>query len=457
MNGLRRPPLKLVADPDVTTTESEAFEPHAPRETMARPTLTIVHHPRWDLVGLRATVGRGGALLGRSASACLPGAFDVSKVSREHARVSVSDGRVVVADLGSRNGTRVNGEAVDKATLAPGDAIELGGVMLLYTVRPAGFAEPRHPRILGCSWPIAQILGDVSRVAESEHAVTLVGETGTGKELVAEAIHEGSGRSGALVAVNCGALAEGVLESELFGHVQGAFTGAASGREGLVAQAEGGTLFLDEVTSTPLRLQTVMLRLLENGTYRPVGGNQELQADVRVVAAAQPQILRSTEDGSFRPDLWFRLSRRMVELPPLRERLEDIPLLARHFAREVVPDAELTPALSLALLGAPWPGNVRQLRNVVERIAEASAQPLLSDTSKVPSSDPTTASASPERIRQRRPKRARPSRETMERVMDDAEGRIATAARRLGVDRKTVYRWLDAHGIERLDAQSKDE
>lgn len=432
---------------DRTTTESEIIAPRQHDDSSSRPVLTIVHHTDSEMVGLRTVVGTGGVILGRSPRACLPGAFEVKKISREHAAVCIEHGRLVVADLGSRNGTRVNGEAVQRAELGPGDVIEIGGVMLLHTTGPATIAETSHPNILGVSWPIVRMLDEIARVAPSEHVVTLIGETGTGKELVAEAIHHQSGRPGELVAINCGALAEGVLESELFGHAAGSFTGAAAAREGLVAQAEGGTLFLDEVTSTPLRLQTVMLRLLENGTYRRVGSNEELRADVRVIAAAQPDIAESTGSGRFREDLWFRISRRLIELPALSKRREDIPLLARHFARSIIPDAELTPALSLALLRAPWSGNVRELRNIVERIAEASPDALLSDTSIVPSASRPASSRPPAPIRQRRPKRARPSKETLERVMAEAKGEVSAAAKRLDVDRKTIYRWLDAHGL----------
>ena len=434
------------------TTETDTVVEQRAKAEVRRPLLVIVHHPDWDYVGLRATVGEKGALLGRSAGSCLPGAFDVKKVSREHAMVRVDKGQLVVEDLESRNGTYVNGERIDRAELETGDCIGVGGVLLYVTFGPASFVEPDHPTLLGRSFPMAELLRQVAVVADNEHAVTLLGETGTGKELVATAIHDKSGRQGALVAVNCGALAEGVLESELFGHVQGAFTGAAAGRKGLVAQAEGGTLFLDEVTSTPARLQTVLLRLLENGTYRPVGGNEELTADVRVIAAAQPDIADAVEAGSFRSDLWYRLSRRVVEIPSLAARRVDIPLLARHFAQLTRPGVELSPELSLALVRAPWRGNIRELRNVAERIAENGEGDVLTDTSIVPhgnaaASEPTAK----KKIRLRRAKRQRPSKAELERVLREVDGRVAMAAERWDVDRKTVYRWIDAHGVD-IDA-----
>ena len=434
------------------TTESESIQVRASELDGRRPALTIVHHPDWELVGLRATVTEAGALLGRSPRACLPGAFDVAKVSREHARVRVRHGVLALEDLESRNGTYVNGERVEHATLEPGDAIALGGVLMMVTFGPTSYLEPNHPTLLGRSWPLAKLLEQVDRVATNEHCVTLIGETGSGKELVAGAIHDESGRGGRLVAVNCGALAEGVLESELFGHVQGAFTGAVAARKGLVEQAEGGTLFLDEVTSTPPRLQTVLLRLLDNGTYRAVGGNVEHRANVRVIAAAQPDIIDAPDTGRFRADLWYRLSRRLLHIPPLRVRREDIPILARHFARQQRADAELSMELSLALCRAAWPGNVRQLRNIVERIVEASDDELLHDISQVPQAGHQEADApSQQRMRVRKPKRERPSRGDLERLLRAGRGRVAVAAQQLEVDRKSIYRWIESYGID-LDA-----
>jgi transcriptional regulator with AAA-type ATPase domain len=457
MTDRQRTPLRLVDTADASTTESESLLVASPQEAIMRAMLTIVHHPTWDLVGLGAAIGERGAILGRTSRACLPGAFDVGKVSREHAEVRFDRGAVTLRDCGSRNGTRLNGEPVEQATLNPGDIVELGGILLMLTVGPGTFSEPDDPHILGRSWAVAGLIADIERAASSEHAVTLVGETGTGKELSAEGIHARSSRAnGPFVAVNCSALSDGLIESELFGHEQGAFTGADSARAGLVAHADGGTLFLDEVTSTPPRLQAVMLRLLENGTYRPVGGNQQLRADVRVVAAAQPDIVASIDDGSFRSDLWFRLSRRIVELPSLADRREDIPLLARHFARAVRPDAELTAPLSRALIAAEWPGNVRQLRNVVERIAEASPTAELSDTSTVPSASRAASVDSP-RLRQRRSPTERPSRDTLVELLTQEQGRVSAVARRLGVGRKSLYRWLQAHGIDPEALRSSDD
>jgi DNA-binding NtrC family response regulator len=364
--------------------------------------------------------------------------------------VRVERGELTIVDLGSRNGTYVNGARIDRTTLAAGDCIGVGGVLLWVSIGTVSYAEPNHPTLLGKSPALAKLLEEIATVATHTLPVTLLGETGTGKELVARAIHQAGGRRGSLVVVNCGALAEGVLESELFGHVQGAFTGAAGARPGLVLEAEGGTLFLDEVTATPPRLQTVLLRLLENATYRRVGGNEEITADVRVVAAGQPDLIEATTSGRFRPDLWHRLSRRVVQLPPLCDRRQDIPLLARLFARQIRPAAELTPELSLALLRASWPGNVRQLRNVAERLAELSGDDVLSDTSLVPRDDAGGhALQAPGKIRLRRPKRGRPSRVELERLLDELGGRIAGVADRLHVDRKTVYRWLDAYAIDR--------
>ncbi|MCA9618557.1 MAG: sigma 54-interacting transcriptional regulator, partial [Myxococcales bacterium] len=242
----RRSTLRLVDQTSSgQTTETEGLLVAPAEEAMIRASLTIIHHPSWDLVGLHAPVQNRGSLLGRSPRSCLPGVFDVPKVSRDHAEVRIERGAVVVVDLDSRNGTKVNGEPIERKVLAPGDVVELGGILMMLTLGPASYPEPHHPRILGHSWALAQLLADLERAAKSEHAVTLVGETGTGKELAAEAIHEQSQRAGGpMVAINCSALSEGLIESELFGHEQGAFTGAGGARDGLVAHAEGGTLFL---------------------------------------------------------------------------------------------------------------------------------------------------------------------------------------------------------------------
>ena len=227
-------------------------------------------------------------------------------------------------------------------------------------------------QLVGASPSLDQVRRLIARVAASEATVLIRGETGTGKELVARAIHEGSGRAeGPLVAVNCGALPEHLVESELFGHRKGAFTGADEHRAGLFEVADGGTLFLDEVGELPRSLQSRLLRALESGEIRRVGDNHPITVDVRVVCATHRSLEEMVKTGDFREDLLFRINTFEIAIPPLRDRCDDIPMLVEHFVRQARPqtpvDAPVADPAALATLAAHrWPGNIRELANVVE-------------------------------------------------------------------------------------------
>ncbi len=228
--------------------------------------------------------------------------------------------------------------------------------------------------IIGHSPPMQQLFEMLARASSTAATVLILGESGTGKELVAQALHQNSPRKERpFVAVNCAALSEGLIESELFGHVRGAFTGALASKEGRIVYANGGTLFLDEVGDMPLDTQAKLLRVLEAREVVPVGGNQSVPVDIRLVAATNRDLRQMVSDGSFREDLFFRLQVISVELPPLRERTGDIPLLIDHFLSEF---AELhgretrgiSPEARTVLVRYPWPGNVRELRNCIENM-----------------------------------------------------------------------------------------
>ena len=227
--------------------------------------------------------------------------------------------------------------------------------------------------IIGDSRPMKRVMEQVRRVASSESSVLIYGESGTGKEVVARAIHYQSGRSkGPFVRVNCGALPVGLVESELFGHEQGAFTGAVRTKKGKFELAEGGTIFLDEIGDVPLDTQVRLLRVLQEKQFDRVGGEQTLDVDVRIVAATNRQLKQMVAEGTFREDLFYRLEVIPLTLPPLRERANDIGLLARHFifkkCREMnIPLKRLTPEALACLARYRWPGNVRELENVIER------------------------------------------------------------------------------------------
>jgi DNA-binding NtrC family response regulator len=234
--------------------------------------------------------------------------------------------------------------------------------------------EARRPLLIGDSPAMREVRRQLARFAPSELSVVIFGESGTGKELVARSLHEASGRRGALITVNCGALPRELIESELFGHERGAFTGAQRRHLGCFGEAEGGTLFLDEIGELPLELQPRLLRALENRAIRPVGAARELPVDVRVIAATHRNLEQAVSSGQFRADLYYRLCALEITVPPLRQRSEDIPRLVRHFLDEIgqkielhgrrctIADAELD-----ALRRHPWPGNVRQLRNALLR------------------------------------------------------------------------------------------
>ncbi len=240
---------------------------------------------------------------------------------------------------------------------------------------------------IGESAPIREILDLVPRIAATPSTVLLTGESGTGKELLARAIHDLSPRSqAAFVTVNCGALPEGLLESELFGHVKGSFTGAVRDNPGLVAKASGGSIFLDEIGELSMPMQVKLLRVLAEHRVRPVGGTRERTVDVRVLAATNQDLEQAVAEGRFREDLFYRLNVIHLHLPPLRERQDDIPALARHFVEEScarlgVPVKRLT-ADAIAILQAyHWPGNVRELENVIERTVALEPSALLTSGS----------------------------------------------------------------------------
>ncbi|HET9627337.1 MAG TPA: sigma 54-interacting transcriptional regulator [Kofleriaceae bacterium] len=297
-------------------------------------------------------------------------------VSRLHCELRVEPDGVRVVDSGSTNGTWVNGLDVGEARLAGSARIDLGKTTLAVDILGEPIEIALAPRerfgpLIGTSAAMRQVFHLMATVAPTHATVLFQGETGTGKELAAQAIHEASRRAaGPFVAVNCGAIAEHLIESELFGHLRGAFTGATSNRAGLFEAADGGTLFLDEIGELPLSLQPKLLRALEEREVRPVGSNTARQVDVRVVAATNRPLARAVNDGSFREDLYYRLAVFEIVLPPLRERKDDLAFLANHFyARSTGSDGRLPPEALAALYSRSWPGNVRELRNFVERSA----------------------------------------------------------------------------------------
>jgi two-component system response regulator GlrR len=293
------------------------------------------------------------------------------------------------------------------------------------------------------------LLGQAQRVAASDAAVCIFGASGTGKELLARAIHRASPRAERpFVAVNCGAIPEGLLESELFGHKKGSFTGAVADRRGLFQAAEGGTLFLDEVGDMPLALQVKLLRAIEERTVRPVGSNESHSVDVRLISATHRKLEEKIAAGEFREDLFYRLNVVKLYLPTLAERREDIPLLANHFIARLAeryrrPRLAFAPEAMQALVSVPWPGNVRQLLNVVEQAVALSATEIIPESLVRQALDAGDSALTPLDEARRAFER-----DYLVRILKITGGNVTKAARLAGRNRTEFYRLLDRHSLE---------
>jgi DNA-binding NtrC family response regulator len=325
---------------------------------------------------------------------------------------------------------------------------------------PAPSASPEMPisppgSLVGRTAPMLEVYKQIARAADSTAPVLIIGENGAGKELVARAIHAyGKRAREPFVAVNCGAIADTLIESELFGHQRGAFTGAVSDHKGVFEQAGNGTVLLDEIGDTTPALQVRLLRVLEDAEVRPVGGARAVKVPARVMAATNVPLEQAVADGRFRQDLYYRLSVIVIRVPPLRERRADIPLLLGSFLDDACRRAGQKKTLSAetleALMRHSWPGNVRELRNTVERLVASSRGTLveaadLADTASV---------ARP--IGDAQPFADLPTLEELERryllhVLEAAKGNRTRAAEILGVDRRTLYRMAERYGVELKD------
>jgi DNA-binding NtrC family response regulator len=313
----------------------------------------------------------------------------------------------------------------------------------------------RFSDIIGRSSAMKRLFETIARVCDLAANVLIVGESGTGKEMVARALHANSSRSnGPFVAVNCAAIPETLMESELFGYVRGAFTDARKDRPGLFREAGGGVLFLDEIGEVPLTLQAKLLRVIEDREVRPLGSNQSEKIDVRLISASNQVLEDLIHENRFRQDLYYRLNVIRIDLPPLRERAEDIPLLVEHFIRKFADNVQHRVAgidkEALALLiGHRWPGNVRELEHTIERavllgkgstIGVNDLPPQLSgaDPRKLPLAEAVARSFTLRDL----------EREYIERVLENTGGNKSEAAKILGVDRTTLYRKLEEYKLK---------
>ena len=309
--------------------------------------------------------------------------------------------------------------------------------------------NPIEDIIIGQSAPAKELKKLIGVVAEAPTSVLVLGETGTGKELVARAIHAASGRGGKLVSVNCAAIPSELLESEIFGHEKGAFTGADKPREGRVELARGGTLFLDEIGDMPLPLQTKLLRVLENRTVQRVGGNDEIEVDFRLVCATHQDIQARVDDGAFRADLYYRINVFPIQVPSLAERQVDIPLIASAIMEQLA-DGRVggTPAMDQSAMTElsryPWPGNVRELRNFCENLVVLKRGKDISPYDLDPR---FTSLKSPLEVIDSQIKPSLSVEENEKRILRnallEANGNRTKAAELMGVSRRTLHRKLD--------------
>ncbi|MCB9649441.1 MAG: sigma 54-dependent Fis family transcriptional regulator [Deltaproteobacteria bacterium] len=404
-------------------------------------------------------------------------------VSRYHLEVHKRDGEYVIKDNGSTNGTFVGALRVKEATIRRRGEIQIGDSTLLFepsdtelVVEPSG-AE-RCVDLVGRSVPMREIYTVIERVAPTELTILVTGETGTGKELVARALHAKSRRkAGPFVTLDCSALPPTLIESALFGHEKGAFTGADQAYAGVFERADGGTLFLDELGELPLELQPKLLRALERGEIQRLRGDKTIRVDVRVIGATNRDLHKMVQDGTFRGDLYYRLAVIRIELPALRQRLLDLPVIVEEFFRRYGAELSETgakafrlgPGAVAALETYDWPGNIRELMNVLRRAAvfargdEITVADLPEeisggkDRAKSGSASGSHAVALPDA--------SVPFKDAKAKVLDAFERQylqdlllrhkqnISKAAREAGIDRRHLYRLLDKYEIDAADRE----
>jgi len=410
----------------------------------------------------RVTVS-GGETWAQPAERCAIGShpsndlvLDDGTVSRFHCELAVAGSAVRVRDLGSRNGTFADTIQIADAMVPGGTVLRLGNSEVRIDV-DADHAElaasdrSAFGSMIGESAVMREVFSQLERVAASDVTVLTEGETGTGKEGVAEAIHDASPRArGPFVVIDCSAIPANLLESELFGHEAGAFTGATDRRIGAFEQASGGTLFLDEIGELPMELQPKLLRALESREIRRVGGRNVVHCDLRFISATNRDLRAEVNRGTFRADLYFRLAVVKIVLPPLRERAGDIPLLVRHLLHKIgaapAVIGELTsPDFLAALAAARWPGNVRELRNHLEQCV-VFGERRLPNAPATPHPATTVDASLPYEVARRQAIDAF-ERDYVVTLLARTEGNVSVAARDAGLNRAYLHRLLRRHGV----------
>jgi len=398
--------------------------------------------------------------------------LDDETVSRVHFEIVRDAKGYLVRDMKSTNGTFLDGAEVKEAYLRSGSVIRIGSSELKFTpfeerIEILPSEKEQLGEMVGKSPGMREIFGLIERIAPTDATVLIEGETGTGKDMIARTLHQLSPRNAhPFIVVDCGAVAGTLIESELFGHEKGAFTGAVTARQGAFELASGGTVFLDELGELSLDLQPKLLRVLEQRELRRVGGSKTIKVDLRVVAATRKDLRSEVEKGKFREDLYFRLNVVPITAPPLRERREDIPLLIDTMLAKLGPaGAALSEQTRAALMAHDWPGNVRELRNVIERALALGADPGM----LVAPLGPTESAARGAQLRDGIEFEAGMSfRDTKEKwnelferrylswLIKRAEGNISKAARDADMDRKYLHKLLRKYGITASDSADDD-
>lgn len=429
---------------------------HVTQQAYLRPYLSLVH-PLPGRAGSRAYSLRAGVTwLGRALPLDHAGIQlnDDPALSGIHAQL-VQDGlQYRIVDCGSKNGTFVGRRRVTTTAhpLEDGDVLRLGNTFFIFCSQKSGSADVEIDGLLGTSPLVQEVRARIQRIAQESLPVLLYGETGSGKEVAAQALHLLSRRPGELVRANCAAISSSLAESELFGHVERAFTGAQS-RLGLFRRADRGTLLLDEIGEMPSELQAKLLRVLEERQVTPVGSDRAIPVDVRVIAASHRNLAAESETGQFRRDLYMRLSQFLITLPPLRARRQDILLLFRHASLEAT--RLLTPDLIHALLTYRWPGNVRELLALanqvrVDGVNDALVERLLlaPPASGISDGGLRTWTAAPPRPPGRPYRLPTPAKAELQYLLYRHLGTVKIVAQELGCSRRQVQRWLEEYGLD---------
>ncbi|MEZ4367246.1 MAG: sigma 54-interacting transcriptional regulator [Kofleriaceae bacterium] len=412
--------------------------------------------------GLEVVLGGDVVRVGKAADNDV--VLDDEMVSRAHFEIVRDAKGYLVRDLGSTNGTFLDEAEIKEAYVHPGCVVAAGGVELRVTpteerieILPSD--ADSLGELVGAAPAMREIYGMIERIAPTEATVLIGGETGTGKDVIARTLHARSPRADKpFVVVDCGAVSSTLIESELFGHDKGAFTGAVAARQGAFEVADGGTVFLDELGELALDLQPKLLRVLEQREVRRVGGTKTIRVDIRVIAATRKDLREEIAKGKFREDLYFRLAVVPITAPALRDRREDVPRLAEHFLAQMAGDMAptLSPASRAALAAHDWPGNVRELRNVVERALALGVDPGQLVTPLGHGAAPAPAAAPVDALTFEPGLSFRETKERWNEVFERrylawlfrrADGNVSRAARDADMDRKYLHKLLRRYGI----------